>query len=228
MRRLCSVLAVLSMLGMECRAEPPPAPPAGYTARIPRDFPPPAERYTDPDPSAHAVIVVPRHKLDLMAQLDRLAQGPADNWRAHVQRGFERAPRGQTDGMREDYAIALAQTEGRPADTRTVLWSYGWALQVNGKHAEALVEWRKAELAHGGRPFWVPYTYAVALWSANRKDEALAYYEAAVRSEPEKWSTEAGVARWTLHWGPLERGSIDEIHAAWSARRGTTSPPMPR
>ena len=60
-------------------------------------------------------------------------------------------------------------------------------------------------------------TFALALWTLGRKDEAVQWYAAAVRTEPAQWSTPARYAALLPHWRDEERATLAEVQRAWAA-----------
>ena len=189
------VLAILAAALGACGNEAPVTQPAALAAapgkpatqRVP--IPKPAEVYQDADPSAHAAPKVDANDPNLARYLDeRLAQDPSDV-PARVERGYQRAQRGDAKGAEADYARARTAAADTLTGQRTVLWSHGWALLAQDQPEAALKDWRDAQHLHGGNPYWVPYSFAVALRAAGRDDEAVAYYAAAARSAPERWGS---------------------------------------
>jgi len=205
-------------------ATPEPLARAG-TARVP--VPQPAERYVDADPNARADPKIEANDANLSRYLDdRLAQDPGDV-PARAERGYQRAQRGDANGAEQDYARArkaAADTVGRQ---RYVLWSHGWALLAQNQPEAALKDWREAQHLHGGNPYWVPYSFALALHAAGRDDEAVAYYAAAARSQPERWGTRAAMLETTKSWKPHERARIEAVYALWQARATELSSATP-
>ena len=99
-------------------------------------------------------------------------------------------------------------------------WNYGWALFAGGEARGAISQWMQAERLHGGRPEWVPTTYAMGLWAAGEKDLALQFYRAAVRSFPRRWGVAAGVQEATRGWTPKQKLTIEQVYAAWRENVG--------
>jgi len=63
----------------------------------------------------------------------------------------------------------------------------------------------------------MPPTLALSLWSIGRKDEALQWYGAAVRTEPQQWNNAGRLASLLPDWSDAERATLAEVQAAWSA-----------
>ncbi|MGO4777379.1 tetratricopeptide repeat protein, partial [Lysobacter sp. 2RAB21] len=60
-------------------------------------------------------------------------------------------------------------------------------------------------------------TYAVALWTLGRKDEAVQWYAAAVRSEPDQWRDTSAYASLLPDWRVADRATLAEVQKAWAA-----------
>jgi len=82
----------------------------------------------------------------------------------------------------------------------------------------ALAQWHSAQQGLRGNASWVPPTYALALWTLGRKDEAVKWYAAAVRTEPQRWSTSTAYAQLLPTWRDSERASLAEVQQAWAAQ----------
>ena len=227
MRKQGLVLVILGLLVGACGGETP-APPAAAVAAIPAKpvkpaaehvpLPKPAEVYRDADPNVRADPKVDANDPNLASYLDeRLAQNPSDV-PARVERGYQRAQRGDAKGSEADYARARKAAADMVARQRYVLWSHGWALLAQNRPEDALKDWRDSQHLHGGNPYWVPYSFAVALRAAGRDDEAVAYYAAAARSDPERWGTRSAMLETTKSWKPQERTRIEAVYALWQGR----------
>jgi tetratricopeptide (TPR) repeat protein len=184
-------------------------------------LPPPAARYVDEDPAATAIVLVNPSRSDVMQRLDQLVREPKNAWKARAQRGFLYGIRGEREKLDRDYSAAAEKLPDDPYAPRILAWQHGWALFEAGDYAAALARWQEAERAHGGHPSWVPYTFAVALWRMDRREEALAYYAAAVRSAPERWGSKAGLASITTKWHKPELEAAEALLEAWTASGGT-------
>ena len=88
---------------------------------------------------------------------------------------------------------------------RAVVWNYGWDLFRAGDDKAALEQWRSLLSSRGVTASWMPPTFALVLWSLDRKDEAVQWYGAAVRSEPQQWRTADQFARLLPAWSDTER-----------------------
>lgn len=177
----------------------------------------PAERYVDPDPSAMAFHPPPGSKARYRQVIEaRLRKNPRDA-AALAQRAYSNYAGGYVEQGERDYARAVEVSAQQPQVQRQVLWSWGWSSFNAGQPARALEQWQRSEILSGVRPFWVPYTYALAYWQLGNKELAIAYYAAAVRSDP-AWGTEQGFGIKTDHWRQLEREIGQQVLSAWQAQ----------
>jgi len=98
---------------------------------------------------------------------------------------------------------------------RSLLWNQGWDLYRAGDAAGALANWRQAGAEAFNNPVWVPPTLALALWTLDRRDAAVRWYAAAVRTEPTRWSNPANLPALLPDWREQDRATLAEIAAAW-------------
>lgn len=113
------------------------------------------------------------------------------------------------------YGQVLTRLSGR--QRHQVLWNRGWDLHRSGDTEAALADWREAGVDRHGGPSWVPPTLALALWTLDRRDEAVAWYAAAVRTEPSLWADPANLPALLPDWREQERATLAEVAAAWRA-----------
>jgi tetratricopeptide (TPR) repeat protein len=180
--------------------------------------PPPADGvFTDPDPTA--LIFFPRVDTPAgRARLDaHISANPADS-RGWGARAVAHAFAGEADAALADLERARGVNDANPMRLRNTLWSEGWARLHLGHVPEAHAAWSESVLHHGGRPFWVPYSFALLAELGGEPHVALAWYEIAVRSAPQKWSQREALERATRHWQPAEREAIRAVFERWSAR----------
>ena len=104
---------------------------------------------------------------------------------------------------------------GRGVLRNSVHWNYGWDLYREGDASSALEQWMAAALNRPQNPEWVPPTFALALWGLDRRDEARAWYAAAVRTWPQRW-TSPDLEALLPDWREAERAVLGEVHAAWA------------
>jgi tetratricopeptide (TPR) repeat protein len=124
---------------------------------------------------------------------------------------------GQVEIGETFYRRALTGLPANSALWRPVMWNYGWDLYRAGRHADALQCWTSLVTVRSTSAAWVPPTLALALWTAGRKDEAVQWYAAAVRTEPQLWSQPANLPRLLPDWREPERATLAEVLAAWAA-----------
>ncbi|MDR7193938.1 tetratricopeptide (TPR) repeat protein [Luteimonas terrae] len=182
-------------------------------------LPAPAEFYFDDDTRTASPVVAITGDDDqtharLMQLIDRNARN-ADQARAQLAQALMRS--GREDTGRAMYAQALASLSVRSNQRSTVHWNYGWDLYRSGHHQEALDQWRQALEGRLVRPSWAPPTLALALWSNDRREEAVRWYAAAVRTEPTLWSDPARYPTLLPDWTAAERATLAEVFAAWQA-----------
>ena len=66
------------------------------------------------------------------------------------------------------------------------------------------------------KPAWAPPTFALALWKLDRKPEAVRWYAAAVRTEPQQWIDPARLSALLPDWTQADRDTLAEVQAAWA------------
>jgi hypothetical protein len=114
------------------------------------------------------------------------------------------------------YEQGLASSSRTSGLGRSVRWNYAWDLYRNAEFAQAFGLWN--ELAGGfGQPSWLPPTMALSLWSLDRKAEAVQWYAAAVRTEPNLWADPANYPTLLPDWSEQERAKLAEVFSAWAA-----------
>ncbi|MET0807859.1 MAG: tetratricopeptide repeat protein [Pseudoxanthomonas sp.] len=182
-----------------------------------QSLPKPKEFYFDPDAgTARKIVVVEGEGEVVAAELVKLRERgrkplEATAQLAHVAMSDNRLELGKTL-----YAEALQTTQTKASIGRTIRWNYAWDLYRQGEIVPALTLW--SELANGfGQPGWVPPTLALALWSADRKTEAVQWYAAAIRTEPNLWGNPANYASLLPDWREEDRKRLAEVYAAWTA-----------
>ena len=74
--------------------------------------------------------------------------------------------------------------------------------------------WAEAERLHGGRPFWAPYSRALAEWRLGRRDAAVASWQQAVEGLP-VLGTEAGLLGRTAYWPGEQFETVRAVFGAW-------------
>jgi len=208
--RAC-LLVVASCIAMAASAQDAPLPVG----------PPAATPYRDVDEAAVAVPYTkgtdPRDHNRVLAELTRAIKRDPKHVGLLAARGYEHALGGDGDAAEGDYAMAASLTGGRSELQRHVYWSWGWARLALGAPREALSYWQNAARLHGGAPSWLPYSNAVALWRLDARDLALAWFDAAVRSDP-ALGARNGIEAIDQGWQEKERRTLEEVFEAWSAK----------
>lgn len=174
--------------------------------------------YRDPDPAALARQTLDHADPEVLEWIESDMNSTRGNPLPLVEYGYGEALAGRAQTARDSYAQAL-ELASLPVFERRVRWSFGWALLQLDAFDEAIAQWQLAAALHGGRPFWLPYSLAVAHWSAGRKEDALDWYQVAVDSFPGHWADQDGVERWTRNWKQREREAIEAVFSAWNSRQ---------
>lgn len=185
-------------------------------------LPTPAEFYFEADALAVKPIVAVRETGE--AATEKLVRAIQRNPRAVAERAqlaHIAMEAGRVELGRQLYADATALVSPSDGRYRPLLWNYGWDLYRSGDDAAALAQWQKLVAARNSTASWIPTTLAMVLWSLDRKDEAVQWYAAAVRTEPTQWLTTERYAQLLPEWKESERATLAEVHAAWVANPPT-------
>lgn len=190
----------------------------GAGAAFAQELPAPAEFYFDSDSKAMRPIVAIRETGDAAAQklLRAIERNPHDAKAEMGQLAHLAMEAGRTDLGRDLYDRALERSNRTDLLWRALLWNYGWDLFRSGDAAGALQQWQTLQAARGVTASWMPPTNALVLWTLGRKDEAVQWYAAAVRTEPRQWSAPGDFASLLPDWRDDERATLAEVHAAWA------------
>lgn len=183
-----------------------------------QSLPKPAEFYFDADPTTTRPIVAIRDTGDaavqkLLKAIDRDPRAKEE----HAQLAHLAMEGGRTDLGKDLYARSFARIGSSDALWRPLVWNYGWDLYRSGDAAGAVAQWQQLVASRRSNASWVPPTLAIGLWSAGRKDEAVQWYAAAVRTEPQLWRDPANFPRLLPDWREAERATLAEVQAAWAA-----------
>ncbi len=100
---------------------------------------------------------------------------------------------------------------------RPVQWNYGWDQLRIGNVEGALASWETLMKSRSVTADWMPPTLALALWQAGRKDEAVEWYAAAVRTHPDQWRYGDRFDELLPDWQPAEREALAQVYEAWQA-----------
>lgn len=173
----------------------------------------PAEFYFESDANTVKPISEETSAQKLLKRMERDPRAKAEAAQlAHIAMDS-----GRTELGRELYARALSRIDRTDVLWRAVMWNYGWDLYRAGDAEGALDQWQTLQSARASTASWIPPTNALVLWTLGRKDEAVQWYAAAVRTEPRDWATAANHARLLPGWRENERAVLAEVQAAWAA-----------
>lgn len=181
-------------------------------------LPAPKEFYFDADAQTTRELVALRGEGD--ALIDRLAASVArkpDDVESRAQLARVAMRSGRKELADELYQSAQRNAAGNQRLARQVGWNYGWDLYQAGEYQRALDQWQKLLGGWPAAPSWQPPTLALALWKLDRHSEALAWYAAAVRTEPNLWNSSANFAQLLPDWREEDRQALAEVLAAWQA-----------
>jgi TonB family protein len=142
-----------------------------------------------------------------LAVAEARAKAPDPGVRGATQHAYLLSLRGDKPGAE----AGLAAAKQRYPDSVGVHWSEGW-IRLNLLDFEgALVAWQQAERLHGGQPFWVPYSKAIALIGAGDGEAALAWWQLAQSTyAPELDSANAARQKFQ-HWRIAEKALLEEV-----------------
>lgn len=183
-----------------------------------QSLPKPNEFYFDADAQTVKPVIAVRETGD--AATDRLAKilerkAHAPNEAAQLAHLAMQA--GRNDLGRQLYGRALREVDGGSTYWRAINWNYAWDQYRAGAFDDAFKLWVTIHNARSVNASWMPPTYALVLWSLDRKDEAVQWYAAAVRTEPDQWRSSARYAELLPEWRESERATLAEVQKAWAA-----------
>lgn len=185
-----------------------------------QSLPKPKEFYFDNDAvTTRTLVAVPGQQGEaLAAQLAKYMERGRKTVEASAQLARFAFESGRVELGKSLYQQALDRSGGPTgALGRAVAWNYGWDLLHAGDPQAALGQWSGVASASVGGPSWIPPTLALGLWQAGRKDEAVQWYAAAVRTEPEQWSHAADLASLLPDWRAQDVDALAQVLAAWQA-----------
>ncbi len=183
-----------------------------------QQLPRPAEFYFDADAAVAApVVAVPGSDDKAVAALVRLHdRGGRDADRASAQLARMSMASGRVENGHALYRELLAKSSVGGSLRQAIAWNYGWDLYRTGDAEGALRQWSDALSGRLTKPAWAPPTFALALWTLDRKPEAVRWYAAAVRTEPALWSDPARLPALLPDWTQADRDILAEVLAAWA------------
>lgn len=175
-----------------------------------------AEFYFDEDTAAKPIQALPPEQAGLVDQLMKLRERGRRSVDATVQLAGIAYTEGRTDLAAKLYQEALTAVSENSLQSRGIRWNQAWDLYRHGDAEGALALWTQAASGTRGNASWAPPTLALALWTLDRKGEALEWYAAAVRTEPEQWNTPARFPQLLPLWSDAERARLAEVQQAWA------------
>ena len=188
-----------------------------FSAAHAQSLPKIAEFYCDDDVAAKPIQALPSDQPELVDQLMKLRERGRKGLEASVQLASIAYAEGRNDLAKKLYSEALASVAETSAQARGIRWNHAWDLYRHGDAEAALALWAAAADGSRGHAGWVPPTLALGLWKLGRKDEAVSWFAAAVRTEPEQWNDAARFAQLLPHWQEAERAQLAEVQQAWAA-----------
>ena len=187
---------------------------AGASAQ---SLPRPAEFYFDEDSGARPFVAIEGSDDATVAQLVRMMErGGRHADQAVPQLAHLSMAGGRTETGMALYAQALASSSEGSQRHRSLQWNQAWDLYRGGDVEGALSLWVQASSNRVVKPSWVPPTLALALWKLDRREEAVTWYAAAVRTYPDRWTNPAALAGLLPDWSDEDRATLAEVLAAWN------------
>lgn len=184
---------------------------------------PAAALYKGDDPAASYLHPHPGMRSQFRKRVNAAIQKNPKNSVALSHRAYLFLDSGDMVRAKRDFDAALNWAPPGGVYERHVLWSRGWAEYDLGDYASTLRDWQRAEQLHGGRPYWVTYSYALVYWTLDDRQLALDWFGAAVASIPE-WGTDEGFSEKVRHWRPAPRGRMQDLFEAWKSQPGSAQP----
>lgn len=175
-----------------------------------------AEFYFDADMAAKPLQALPPEQEGLVDQLMKLRERGRKSTDATVQLAGIAYAGGRTELGTQLYGEALSSVSANTIQARGIHWNQAWDLYRSGDALAALSHWSIAADGVRGNATWVPPTLALALWKLGRRDEAIAWYAAAVRTEPQQWNDAARFPQLLPEWKDEERATLAEVLQAWA------------
>lgn len=175
------------------------------------------EFYFDTDPAAEAVVVVDAAAADLVDQLARQRSRGRRMVEATVQLANIAAADNRLELADSLYQEAIASSAANSTVGRNVRWNFGWHAFRQGRLEQAGQAWGQVLEQTRGQPGWAPPTLALLLQARGETAEAVKWFAAAVRTEPQLWADPANFEQLLPAWLPAERETLRQVHQAWLA-----------
>ena len=189
---------------------------APVPAALAQSLPKPAEFYFEEDSAARPIVAIEGSDDATVAQLLRLRdRGGRNAEQAVAQLAHLSMAAGRTDTGMALYAQAMQETSPGSQRRRALQWNQAWDLYRSGDVEAALSLWAEAGSNPVVRYAWVPPTLALALWKLDRREEAVAWYAAAVRTWPDRWSSPDALPGLLPDWSDEDRATLAQVLAAW-------------
>ena len=183
-----------------------------------QSLPAPKEFYFDADPqTTRAIVALSGEGQEVVDRLAATVARRPDDVESRVQLARVAMQSGRLELGDELYQAAQRNAGSNQRLSRAVTWNYGWDLYRAGEAQRALEQWQKLIGGWPSTPGWQPPTLALALWKLDRRAEAVAWYAAAVRTEPQQWSSAASYPQLLPDWREEDRALLAEVLAAWQA-----------
>ena len=174
--------------------------------------------YTDADPAASYLVVPPGRRAAYRKMINVAIQKNPRNSVALAHRAYLFAEGDDPARAKRDFDAALESSLSDEVLHRNVLWSRGWVNYDLGSTDLALQDWRKAEGLHGGRPYWVTYTYALAYWTMGEKALAVQWFDSTVDATP-AWGHDDGFEQKIKYWRPRQQENMRGLFSEWKQRQ---------
>jgi Tfp pilus assembly protein PilF len=183
-----------------------------------QSLPAPKEFYFDDDANTtRAIVAIPGSGDAVVDRLAATVERKPSDVESRVQLARIAMRTGRPELGDELYRAAQKNAARNQRLSRAVTWNYGWDLYRAGEYQRALEQWHQLLGGWPSTPSWQPPTLALALWKLDRRPEAVAWYAAAVRTEPQQWASAANYARLLPDWREEDRAALAEVLAAWQA-----------
>lgn len=177
----------------------------------------PKEFYFYPDTAAVPIVAIKGEGETLVQSLLKARERGRDVVESTAQLARISFQTGKVDLGKQLYMQAIGDRRTDRGIGRSVVWNYAWDLFRVGEYQEALKLWAPLEKTALREPDWAPPTFALVLWKLDRKTEAVKWYAAAIRTEPQLWNNPANFPKLLPDWRDEDRSALAEVLASWQA-----------